>query len=60
MLIGTALEWLHRKRYPMALHMAREPGWTRVYEDGISALYLPADKSQGPWRVPPTSDGSIP
>jgi hypothetical protein len=48
------------KRYPMALHMAQEPGWIPVYEDKISALYLPAAKSQGPWRVPPTSDGTIP
>ena len=48
------------KRYPMAVHMAQEPGWIPVYEDKISALYLPAAKSQGPWRVPPTSDGTIP
>lgn len=48
------------KRYPMALQMGEEPGWVRVYEDKISALYLPADRSQGPWRHPPTSQGTIP
>lgn len=48
------------KRYPMTLQMAREPGWTRVYEDGISALYVPTGKSQGPWRVPSPSAGTIP
>jgi len=48
------------KDYVMAHLMEREPGWTKVYEDRISALYLPTDKSARFWRLPARADGKIP
>jgi hypothetical protein len=48
------------KRYRAAWLMEEEPGWSVAYEDAISRLYLPADRSKGPWRYPPGADGTIP
>ena len=48
------------KTYPMARLMEREPGWTAVYDDPRSALYLPTEKGSGVWRIPPTSDRARP
>jgi hypothetical protein len=55
----TEMVLVHRE-YPMAGLMEKEPGWSVVYQDAISALYLPAGRGGGPWRFPPTSDGTIP
>ena len=48
------------KTYPMARLMEREPGWTAVYHDPRSALYLPTEKGSGAWRIPLRSDGTRP
>ena len=48
------------KLNPVARLMEKEAGWTMVYQDEISVLYLPTARSGGPWRYPPKADGSIP
>lgn len=48
------------KAYPMAPLMEKEPGWTVVYQDPVSALYLRSERSGGVWRVPVASDGTMP
>ena len=48
------------KTYPIARLIEKEPGWTVVYQDPVSALYLPAGKSGGVWRVPVESEGTMP
>jgi hypothetical protein len=48
------------KAFPGARRMARAPGWTAVYEDPVSALYLPVARAAGPWVRPAEARGTIP
>jgi hypothetical protein len=48
------------KAFPGAQLMAREPGWVAVYEDEVSALYLPAARATSPWVRPVAPRGTIP
>jgi hypothetical protein len=48
------------KAFPGAQLMAREQGWVAVYEDEVSALYLPAARAARQWIRPVASRGTIP
>jgi hypothetical protein len=40
------------KTFEMAQVMRQASNWTKVYEDAVSAVYLPAAKSKRPWLYP--------
>ena len=48
------------KAFPGARRMAREPGWTAVYDDAVSTLYLPAARAMVRWVRPVGALGTIP
>jgi hypothetical protein len=50
------------KSFPVTRLMDDESGWSNVYEDGISAVYLPTGKTKGRWAYvyPENPKGTIP
>jgi hypothetical protein len=48
------------KAFPGARRMAQEPGWTAVYDDAVSTLYLPAARAMVRWVRPVGALGTIP
>ncbi len=49
------------RRYGIAEVLSKDPNWMLVYQDDISAVYLPTTKRAGPWIFPPRSaEGTFP